>query len=138
MAWVRLSDASGGCEVTFFSEVLSRSREILAAGNAVVVSADLKLEGEALRITASDVMELEQAAAEAAAELRIWFDQAAALEPIRDVLHGIGGGRGRVILLPSVAETRDVELTLAERYRVTPRVAQMIKAIEGVGRVEQF
>ncbi|MBV1830914.1 DNA polymerase III subunit alpha [Komagataeibacter sp. AV436] len=138
MAWVRLSDASGGCEVTFFSEVLSRAREILVAGNAVVVTADLKLEGEALRITASDVMELEQAAAEAAAELRIWFDQAEAIEPIRDVLLGHGSGRGRVILMPSVAATQDVELTLAERYRVTPRVAQMIKAIEGVGKVEQF
>ncbi|MDT8872622.1 hypothetical protein RAA17_19405 [Komagataeibacter rhaeticus] len=90
------------------------------AGNAVVVTADLKLEGEALRITASDVMELEQAAAEAAAEMRIWFDRADALEPIRDVLQGHGMGRGRVILLPSVAQTRDVELTLGERYRVTP------------------
>ncbi|MBY4638548.1 DNA polymerase III subunit alpha [Gluconacetobacter entanii] len=138
MAWVRLSDASGGCEVTFFSEVLSRSREILSAGNAVVVTADLRLDGEALRITASDVMELEQAAADAAAELRIWFDRADAIAPIRDILQGHSGGRGRIILLPSVAETRDVEVTLGERYRVTPRIAQMIKSIEGVGRVEQF
>ncbi|POF63821.1 DNA polymerase III subunit alpha [Novacetimonas maltaceti] len=138
MAWVRLSDESGGCEVTFFSEVLSHSREILSAGNAVVVTADLRLDGEALRITASAVMELEQAAADAAAELRIWFDRADAIEPIRDILQGHSGGRGRIILLPSVAETRDVEVTLGERYRVTPRIAQMIKSIEGVGRVEQF
>ncbi|PYD47724.1 DNA polymerase III subunit alpha [Novacetimonas pomaceti] len=138
MAWVRLSDASGGCEVTFFSEVLLRSREILTAGNAVVVTADLRLDGEALRITASDVMELEQAAADAAAELRIWFDRADAIAPIRDILDGHGGGRGRIILHPSVAETRDVEVTLSERYRVTPRIAQMIKSIDGVGRVEQF
>ncbi|RBM09735.1 DNA polymerase III subunit alpha [Novacetimonas cocois] len=138
MAWVRLSDASGGCEVTFFSEVLLRSREILTAGNAVVVTADLRLDGEALRITASDVMELEQAAADAAAELRIWFDRADAIAPIREILDGHGGGRGRIILHPSVAETRDVEVTLSERYRVTPRIAQMIKSIDGVGRVEQF
>ena len=30
MAWVRISDAAGSVEVTCFSEVLNRSREILA------------------------------------------------------------------------------------------------------------
>ncbi|MBM9403225.1 DNA polymerase III subunit alpha [Gluconacetobacter azotocaptans] len=137
MAWVRLSDASGGCEVTFFSEVLSRSREVLTAGNAVLVTADLRLDGEALRITASDVVGLEQAAADAAAELRIWFDREDALTPIQAILAEERGGRGKIVLLPSVAETRDVEVTLSGAYRVTPRIAHMIRAVEGVGRVEQ-
>ena len=35
MAWVRVSDASGSVEVTCFSEVLSKSRDILVAGSNV-------------------------------------------------------------------------------------------------------
>ena len=46
MAWVRLSDASGSCEVTFFSEVLSRTR-------------DLRREGEMLRVMAQDAVSLD-------------------------------------------------------------------------------
>ncbi|MBB2168727.1 DNA polymerase III subunit alpha [Gluconacetobacter aggeris] len=137
MAWVRLSDSSGGCEVTLFSEVLSRTREILTAGSAILVTADLRLDGEALRITASDVVSLEQAAADAAAELRIWFDREEAVPPIHDILSDSRGGRGKVVLLPSVAETRDVEVTLRGAYRVTPRMAQAIRAVAGVARVEQ-
>ncbi|GBR01888.1 DNA-directed DNA polymerase [Gluconacetobacter liquefaciens] len=137
MAWVRLSDSSGGCEVTLFSEVLSRTREILTAGSAILVTADLRLDGEALRITASEVVSLEQAAAEAAAELRIWFDREDSVPPIHDILADSRGGRGKVVLLPSVAETRDVEVTLRGAYRVTPRMAQAIRAVAGVARVEQ-
>ncbi|WP_323990867.1 DNA polymerase III subunit alpha [Nguyenibacter sp. L1] len=137
MAWVRLSDASGGCEVTLFSEVLSRTRDVLTAGTAVLVSAELRLDGDALRITASDVVSLEQAAADAAAELRIWFDREEAIGPIHSILSDEKGGRGKVILLPSVAETRDVEVRLGGAYRVTPRMAQMIRAVPGVEKVEQ-
>ncbi len=63
MAWVRLSDGGGSFEVTLFSEVLARAREILREGTALLVTADLRLEGEALRITAQDVAPLDQAAA---------------------------------------------------------------------------
>ena len=63
MAWVRLSDASGSCEVTLFSEVLARARDMVADGANLLVTADLRLEGEALRVTAQDVVLLDQAAA---------------------------------------------------------------------------
>ena len=62
MAWVRISDAAGSVEVTCFSEVLKRSRDVLASGANVLVTAELKMEGEAVRITAMDVVQLEQAA----------------------------------------------------------------------------
>ena len=55
MAWVRLSDTDGSFEVTLFSEVLARSRELIGEGTPLLVTADLKREGDALRITANDV-----------------------------------------------------------------------------------
>ena len=100
MAWVRISDAAGSVEVTCFSEVLNRSREILASGSNVLVTAELKTEGEAVRVTAMDVVPLDQAAAAAGASIRIWLRETAAVPHIRDVLGRESGGRGRVTLVP--------------------------------------
>jgi DNA polymerase-3 subunit alpha len=138
MAWVRLSDAGGSFEVTVFSEVLSRAREVLAAGNSVLVTADIRLDGEALRITAQDVVALEQAAAQAGAGMRVWLRKTEAVAPIRDLLAREGRGRGRVVLVPRLDERQDVEIALPGGFNVTPRLAQAMKVLAGVERVEDI
>lgn len=136
MAWVRLSDAGGGCEVTLFSEVLSRCRDLLIAGHAVLVHAELKLDGDALRITAQDVVDLERAAAQEESEIRVWVDQPEAARGIQALLSDQKGGKGRIVLVPAVTETTAVEVALRGRYPVTPRLGEMLRAIPGVQRVD--
>jgi DNA polymerase-3 subunit alpha len=137
MAWVRLSDASGSVEVTCFSEILSRSRELIAVGSNVLFHAEVKTEGEAQRITALGVEGLDQAAGAAVAAMRVWLRETAAVPHIRDVLSRESGGKGRVFLIPTMESDRAVEIALAGFYHVTPRLAQAIKALAGVERVEQ-
>ncbi len=137
MAWVRLSDGAGSFEVTFFSEALAACGELLREGAAVLVTADLKQEGEALRITASGAVSLEQAAAEAGAGMRIWLGQTAAVPHIRAILERERRGRGRVVLLPLVGDGQDVEIELPGGFNVTPRLAQALKLVPGVERVEE-
>ncbi len=140
MAWLRLSDATGMAEITLFSEVLSRRRELLRAGQAVLATVDLKREGEALRVTAVDVVDLEQVAAEAdGATMRVWVGEEAALAPIGEVLSRTGRGRGRIVLLPRVERgaSRPIEVRLPDLYKVTPVLAQALKSLPGVARVEE-
>ena len=138
MAWLRISDPGGMVEVTLFSEVLSRRRDILTAGRPVLATVDLKLEGEALRITAQDVQDLEQVAGEnAGGSLKVWVGALGAIEPIRAILARGPRGRGSVTLLPDLDGTRDVEVTLPGRYAVTPLLAQSLKSVSGVARVEE-
>ncbi|NPD67907.1 DNA polymerase III subunit alpha [Lichenicola cladoniae] len=137
MAWVRLSDASGSCEVTFFSEVLARTRDVLVTGQAVLVTADIRMEGEMLRVTAQDAISLDKAAAEDKAEMRIWVDRPAAIDEIRVVLGKVKGGRGKVVVLPCLDDTQDVELTLPDAYMVTPKLAETLKLVVGVRYVEE-
>jgi DNA polymerase-3 subunit alpha len=137
MAWVRISDAAGSVEVTCFSEVLTRSREILASGNNVLVTAELKTEGEAVRVTAMDVTSLDQAAASAGASIRVWLHETAAVQHIRDILGRESGGRGRVTLVPRIGGDQDVEIALTGGYNVTPRLAQALKSLPGVDQVEE-
>ena len=137
MAWVRLSDAAGSYEVTFFSETLAACGELLREGAPILVTADLKQEGEALRITAAGAVSLEQAAADAGATIRIWLGQSAAVPHIRTILERERKGKGRVTLLPRLGETQDVEIEIPGGFNVTPRLAQALKLIPGVERVEE-
>lgn len=138
MMWATLSDREGSFEVTLFSEVLGRAREILTEGTALLVTADLKLEGEQLRITASEVTTLESAAAAAGASLRIWFDSIEAVPPIRNLLEREGKGRGRVSLVPKTGPERELELALPGGFNVSPRLAQALKMVPGVELVEDL
>ncbi|HME27616.1 MAG TPA: DNA polymerase III subunit alpha [Acetobacteraceae bacterium] len=138
MAWVRITDASGSCEVTLFAEVLSRARDLLANGSNVLITADLRQDGEALRITAQDVASLDQAAAAAGAAMRIWLRETASVPHIRDLLGREGRGKGRVILVPRLGTTQSVEIALPGGFNVTPRLAQALKVIPGVEQVEEL
>jgi DNA polymerase-3 subunit alpha len=138
MAWVRLSDASGSCEVTLFSEVLARARDAVADGANLLVTADLRLEGEALRVTAQDVVLLDQAAAAAGASMRVWLRETAAVPHIRDLLGTAGSGKGRVVLVPRLGTEQSVEIALPGGFNVTPRLAQAMKLLPGVEQVEEL
>ncbi len=137
MAWVRISDASGSIEVTCFSEVLSRSRDVLAQGSNVLVTAELKVEGEAVRITANNVEALDKAAAAAGASMRIWLRETAAVPHIRELLGRESGGKGRITLVPRLGTDQSVEIALPGGYSVTPRLAQALKVLPGVEQVEE-
>ena len=138
MAWVRLSDSAGGYEVTFFSEALARAGDVLQKGNAVLINADLRLEGETLRITGNDAAMLEQAAAQAGAGMRIWLQKTEAVPHIRALLAREGAGRGRVVLIPRLDRAQDVEIILPGGFNVTPRLAQALKILQGVDRIEDI
>jgi DNA polymerase-3 subunit alpha len=136
MAWVTLSDAAGSCEITLFSEVLNGCRDVLAAGTPLLVTADIRLEGEALRITAQDVISLEKAAQEAGAGMRIWLKRTEAVPHIRTLLDREGRGRGRISLIPML-DAQEVEITLPGGFAVTPRLRQALKLIPGIERVDE-
>ena len=137
MAWVRLSDQGGSYEVTFFSETLGGARDLLKAGTAVLVSVDLRLEGDSLRVTAADCVSLEQAASDAGAGMRVWLDKTEAVPHIRALLAREGKGRGRVTLVPRIDDAQAVEITIPGGFQVTPRLAQALKVVPGVERVEE-
>ncbi len=137
MAWVQLSDGAGSFEVTLFSEALAACGDLLRDGAAVLVTVDLKQEGDALRITASGAVSLEQAAAEAGAGMRIWLGQSAAVPHIRAILERERRGRGRVVLLPRLGDSQDVEIELPGGFNVTPKLAQALKLVPGVEKVEE-
>ncbi|WP_137178623.1 DNA polymerase III subunit alpha [Roseomonas sp. AR75] len=138
MAFVRMSDAQGAYEVTFFSEVLARAGDLLSEGQALVVTADARVDGETLRLTAQDVENLEKAAAGIAGGLKLWLEQTAAVPHIRSLLEREGRGRGRVVLVPVTGPGQEVEIALPGGFNVSPRLMQAMKVLPGVAEVQEL
>jgi DNA polymerase-3 subunit alpha len=136
MMWLTLSDIQGSFEVTLFSEVLNRSREMLEEGTALLVTADVKMDGESLRITASDITLLDDAARDAGAGLKIWLDREDAVGSLKALLEQEGRGKGKIILLPKTSTDRRLEMRLPGGFNVSPRLAQAAKLVPGVELVE--
>jgi DNA polymerase-3 subunit alpha len=138
MAWIRLSDSGGSFEVTLFSEVLARAGELLREGTALLVTVDLRLEGDALRITAQEVSPLDKAAAGAGVGLRVWLTETAAVAHIRTLLTQEGQGRGEVVLCPRLDAHREAEIKLPGRFNVSPKLAAALKVMPGIASVEEI
>ena len=136
-AFVQCSDQSGAFELTVFSELLGSKRNLLEAGQAVLISADGRLDGEQVKLTAQTVEKLDDAVANAAAGLRIVISDPVALEALRKALDG-KRGRGRVTLVVPMNEESEAEVTLPGTYSIAGGLRDVIGSLPGIAQVEEI
>jgi DNA polymerase-3 subunit alpha len=138
MAHLRIGDGSGSCEVTAFSEILAVARDRLREGAMVVLTVTARTLGETLRLTIEEAETLDAAAGRAGAGMRVWLEGTAGLPHIRALLDQAGRGKGRVVLIPRIDAAADqAEIALPGGWQVTPRLAQALKVMPGIARVEE-
>ncbi|MBT3917119.1 MAG: DNA polymerase III subunit alpha [Rhodospirillaceae bacterium] len=135
-AFVQLSDASGSFEVTVFADVLSAARELLEAGNKVIVNAAADNKDQ-FKLLANRIASLDEATAKTSAGLKIYVDDAAALGSIKEILDREGRGKGDVMLVSRIDMQTEVETNLPDKYAVSPAMAQAVKAIPGIVEVRE-
>ena len=136
-AFVQCSDQSGAFELTVFSELLGSKRNLLEAGQAILVSADGRLDGEQVKLTAQSVDKLEDAIVNAAAGLRVVLSDPAALEMLPRTLEG-KRGRGRITLVVPITEDAEAEVTLPGSYSIAGGLRDTIGGLPGVAQVEEI
>jgi DNA polymerase-3 subunit alpha len=136
-AFVQCSDQSGAFELTVFSDLLSSKRNLLDAGQAVLISCDGRLDGEQVKLTAQSVEKLEDAVANAAAGLRIVISDPAALDALRKHLEG-KRGRGRVTLVVPMPDETEAEVTLPGTYSIAGGLRDAISSLPGIAQVEEI
>ncbi|QNT78898.1 DNA polymerase III subunit alpha [Entomobacter blattae] len=137
MAWVRLSDSYGGFEVTFFSETLHKVRDVLIPGLAVLITAELRIVDDAVRITAFDAEKLEEIIGQTATQTRIWLKDTTPLPYLKDLLSQLAFGKGQVLMVPEIKTGRELEMCLPDTYGITPEAIERIKTFPGIVKVEQ-
>ncbi len=139
-AFVSLSDPTGLYEVTVFSDTLEAARDVLEPGMNVVLTVEANLEGETLKLLARAAVSIDQVAAEAGAQaLRIHLNRAEAVPSIAALLARVEGrNRAQITLCVADAAGREIDVTLAKPYPVTPQIRGAIKAMQGVVMIEDM
>ncbi|MBI1180590.1 MAG: DNA polymerase III subunit alpha [Alphaproteobacteria bacterium] len=138
-AFVELSDPSGAFEVTFFSQLLVASRDLLQVNKAIVLTVEARMEGETPKMVAQTVQSVDEVAASAGTGLRIVLGGDEPLDVVREILDAGGQGRGYVHVTLNLPETsRQVELTLARRYKVSPQLRDSLEVVPGILEVQEI
>ncbi|WP_412048681.1 DNA polymerase III subunit alpha [Hoeflea sp. Naph1] len=135
MGIVAFSDSSGQYEAVLFSEGLALYRELLEPGKSIVitVTAEERPEGIGLRIQTAD--SLEDRAARGQSALRVYMRDAKPLNSVSTQLKSRGEGQVSFVMIKDDGR-REIEVTLPDRYKLTPQLASALKAAPGVLDVE--
>jgi DNA polymerase III subunit alpha len=138
-AFVELSDSSGAFEVMFFSQQLFAHRDLLEPNRAVVVTVEARLENDAPKLVAQSAQSVDDVVALAGTGLRIVLGDDRPFEVVRDILEAGGKGKGFVHVALDLGEAgRRVELTLAERYKISPKLRDSLETIPGILEVQEI
>ncbi len=134
MGIVRISDPTGSYEAVIFSEGLAQYRDLLEAGQSIVlyVAAEERAEGVSVRIERVEPLDL--LASREQQNLRVFLRDTRPLDSLQRQLGARGEGEvSLVLMLGDGAE--EVEVRLPGKYRVTPQVAGALKTVPGVVQV---
>jgi DNA polymerase-3 subunit alpha len=131
-AFVQMSDMSGLYELTLFSEVLGQARQLLDAGQPLLVTVDCRIEEDSIRLTAQKIEPLDGAVSHAAAGLRVYLGEQNAIKSLRSIIGRDGPGRGRVSVVIGLEPTREVEIALPGAYKIGPGIRAAVKSLPGI------
>jgi DNA polymerase-3 subunit alpha len=134
-AFVQLSDMSGVYEIVVFSEILATSRELLEAGQRVLITADVRADGEGVRMSAAGIRALDEVLANASTELKIVVADPIAIDGVRAALEAGDPGNCKVALILDVGGHQEVEVRLPRKVALTGNFRAAVEHMPGVTAV---
>jgi DNA polymerase-3 subunit alpha len=137
-AFLTLSDASGVFEVSIFDEeLLAQSRELLENGMLLHIKADAKGDEGGVRIIATSIRRLDDAARDVSSgNLTIFLDEHHALDGIRQLIGQSYPRQGmNVTLQVAINDNKRAEVRLKGVYRIPPEHFMHMKNLTGVTKI---
>ncbi len=136
MGIILLSDQSGQFETVIFAERLAQCRDLLEPGQLVLVTVQVSVENDDVRLIIQTVEPLEQAVARGQKGVRIFLRDAHPLEELRARLTRRGEGEVTVVVMSDHASETEIEVRLPDRYDISPAVVGSIKSLSGIVAVQ--
>ena len=136
-AFVQFTDQTGVFEITFFSDILSESQELLDSDMPVLVSANIRLEENGPRITAARVQALDEAIAAWNGGVGIWLQDERPLPALKSLLDDDGPGRAEVKLRLMI-DNQEVSVALPGRFKLSGEARRSMRQLPGVLSVQEI
>ncbi len=136
-AFLGMSDMTGSYEVTVFSELLAVNREIMVAGQALILTIEVQKSGDEMRLTCQGIEPLDKAVEKSAAGLKILMDSGDGVAALRDILAREEKGRGQVSIVVT-EPAREIELKLPGAWTITVKSRTAIKSLPGIVEVQEL
>lgn len=135
-AFIQLSDSTGVYEIAVFSEVFSRSRDILNPGTAIHVSGIIRFDGDDFRITAQGIEPLEKMTQGTSQAITIHVDSRVKIPILAASLKKIPEGPTK--LLVNFVQDAQISVKLAgfPGISMTAEARSKLLGIEGVRKIE--
>ncbi len=135
-AFIQLSDSTGVYEIAVFSEVFSRSRDILNPGTAIHVSGIIRFDGDDFRITAQGIEPLEKMTQGTSQAITIHVDSRVKIPALAASLKKIPEGPTK--LLVNFVQDAQISVKLAgfPGISMTAEARSKLLGIEGVRKIE--
>ncbi|MCB1470193.1 MAG: DUF655 domain-containing protein, partial [Rhizobiaceae bacterium] len=135
MGVVNFSDNSGQYEAVMFSETLAQFRDLLEPGESVVITVAAEDRPEGVNLRIQTVQSLESEASRVQKAMRIFVRDPGPLPALASQLSAKGEGQVSFVVIKEGAQG-EVEISLPDRYRISPQVASAMRAVPGVVEVE--
>jgi len=135
-AFLSLSDTTGSYEVTVFSELLAMHRDIMVAGQSLILTLDVQKTGDEIRLTCQGIELLEKAVENSAAGLKILLSGGEGVPALRDILARERHGRGQISLVIADA-AREIEIKLPGGWSISGQARAALRALPGLVEVQE-
>ena len=131
MGIVRISDPTGQYEAVVFSETLSQYRDLLEAGQSVVLLVQADMRDDEVSVRISQVEPLEKVAGRLHHMLSIFLEDADVSRSLHRQLKPGGEGEVSIILLRENGQ-KQIEMRLPGHYHLSPQLSGALKTLPGV------
>lgn len=133
-AFLQISDISAQFEVMLFADVLERSRDLLEIGTAVLITADIRADGDEIKLAAQRLTRLDDVAAGRGELVEIELSDAGAAGRLRPHLRE--GGKGALVrLVLGLDDGREVVVALPDAISLSHARRPDVERVAGVKRV---
>jgi DNA polymerase-3 subunit alpha len=142
-AFVGLTDPNNQFEITVFSELLFKARDILVPGNSILVEIETQRNSDNFRLLASKLSLLNETpksinSEEKCAYLRVYIDKSDAIVSIKENLIQEGDTEISICLFLDNDSNFETELSLGKNFLINSSIIESIKNIDGVSKIEEI
>lgn len=131
-AFLQMSDPSGVFEGMMFSEELARTREMLVAGESLMLTVDAEMRDDNMRVTIQSVQKLNDAMAMQPRKCIVKLTDPSSLPQMKNIVTTEGPGVSTLMLNIPANDGNTAEMIVPGRWKLSAAAIASIRKLSGV------